>query len=450
MAFYRLFNALLLTLTQNEEIPAQPALGEVWIAGDELAYVGPSLTGDLIQQQRAKTAAKSKLDPESLVAIDCEGALLMPGFKNAHSHAAMTFLRNAADDLPVLDWLQNLVFPLEAKLTPEQVRPFIQLAFLEYLSSGITACCDMYMFPDVAAELATEMGFRLVLCGSVNDFVSSPEELAQHHEHFNKMHPLVSHVLGCHAEYTCSPKLLEALGEVVAHYRAPFFTHNSESAAEVQSCLDRHQLTPTAWLAKHGLLDYGGAFYHAVHLSENDIQLCLEHDIKIVHNPSANCKLSSGIAPICRYMEAGLTVALGTDGPASNNALDFFREMNLATQLQKVSTLNPAALPPSEVLRFATSHAAQAMDLKNVGELQVGQAADLILIDLAQPNLQPLLHLPNSLVYSGNKQNIMMTMIAGEIRYWQGEYRVGLEPAAVYRDVAARCQELGLPALTLG
>ncbi|MCI8561936.1 MAG: amidohydrolase [Lachnospiraceae bacterium] len=394
--------------------------GELQVEDGKITYVGEEkkVSGDAWDRQ-----------------IDAEGNLLMPGFKNAHTHSAMTFLRSYADDLPLQEWLYNQVFPMEAKLTEEDVYWAAMLANLEYLTSGITANFDMYMKNESNAKASADMGFRTVLCGSINDFGGTVEEIEEEYLHFNKYNPLISYQLGFHAEYTTKRQILEDMAALGKKYKAPVFTHNSETENEVAGCIERYGTTPTAFLNSLGMFDYGGGGFHCVHMTQEDLEICKEKGIWVVTNPSSNVKLASGIAPIQKMLSMGIGLAIGTDGPASNNCLDMFREMFLVTALQKVSLSDAAAVDALEVLHMATAGGARAMGLADCDVLAEGKCADMVLLDLQKPNMQPLNNITKNIVYSGSKQNVKMTMIDGKILYEDGVFHVGTAPEEIYAKV---------------
>ena len=412
----RIYNARILTMQQDMPL----FLGELQVEDGKITYVGEE-----------KKASGDSWDRE----IDAEGNLLMPGFRNAHTHSAMTFLRSYADDLPLQEWLYNQVFPMEAKLTEEDVYWAAMLANLEYLTSGITANFDMYMKNESNAKASADMGFRTVLCGSINDFGGTVEEIEEEYLHFNKYNPLISYQLGFHAEYTTKRQILEDMAALGKKYKAPVFTHNSETENEVAGCIERYGTTPTAFLNSLGMFDYGGGGFHCVHMTQEDLDICKEKGIWVVTNPSSNVKLASGIAPIQKMLSMGIGLAIGTDGPASNNCLDMFREMFLVTALQKVSLSDAAAVDALEVLHMATAGGARAMGLADCDVLAEGKCADMVLLDLQKPNMQPLNNITKNIVYSGSKQNVKMTMIDGKILYEDGVFHVGTAPEEIYAKV---------------
>lgn len=418
----RLYNARILTMRDNEPLFA----GEIWVEDSRIVYVG-------------ETPAPLKAPEQGFEKeIDCEGNLLMPGFKNAHTHSAMTFLRSSADDMPLASWLNEQVFPYEAKLTPEDIYSLSRVAILEYLTSGITAAMEMYLTPVTIAKAFQDAGMRLVQVGGVNNFSQSPELLEEWYTGLNGKNALTSFELGFHAEYTCSHELIKKLADLAHKYKAPVFTHISETAGEVEGCIERYGMTPVAFLASEGMFDYGGAGYHLVHTTQDDIRIMKEKGISAVTNPGSNTKLASGIAPVGDYLRNGIMVGIGTDGPASNNCLDMFREMFLVTGLAKLREKDASAVPATDVLKMAASDGAKIMRIPDADCLAEGKLADIILLDLKQPNMQPINNIPCNIVYSGSKLNVMMTMVGGKVLYENrcGEqvFNVGEECAEIYRD----------------
>lgn len=410
----RIKNARILTMEEPMEI----FMGELHVKENKISYVGKTLED-----------ANVNFDRE----IDAEGNLIMPGFKNAHTHSAMTFLRSYAEDLPLKEWLYNKVFPMEAKLTPQDIYDLSVLGIMEYLTSGITANFDMYMSPDFGAKASVDCGFRTVLCGSANDFGGTRESLKKEYEEFNNYHELISYILGFHAEYTTSKELMLQIADLARELKTPIFLHNSETKEEVDGCLERYQMTPTAFLDSIGMFEYGGGGFHCVYMTEEDMEICKKRNLYVVSNPASNTKLASGIAPITELLSKGIPVALGTDGPASNNCLDMFREMFLVTGLQKLRHMDAMAVSAKDVLKMATVNGAHAMGLKDCDTLAVGKYADLIMIDLQQPNMQPMNNIEKNLVFSGSKQNVKMTMINGKVLYEDGKFHIGKEPKDVYQ-----------------
>lgn len=397
--------------------------GEVWTNGDKISYVGEKteITG-------------MQFDRE----IDAEGNLIMPSFKNAHTHSAMTFGRNYSDTLKCGEWLTKVIFPMEAKMTPEHVYELSKISYLEYIVNGITACFDMYYEPQSMSKLSEEYGFRTVLCGAINNFRETPETIEEAFLEYNKKHPFISYRLGIHAEYTTSLSLLEKMSDMIHKYKQPFYTHISETEQEVEDCLKRYGKTPTQLFDSIGLFDYGGGAFHGVYLTDEDLCIFKNRGLSIVTNPGSNLKLASGVARVSQFMEQGINVGIGTDGPASNNGLDMFKEMYLVSTLQKLITKDASACPAKNVVNMATRGSAIAMGLNDCDVLAVGKYADMIMIDLKKPNMQPINILENALVYSANPTNILMTMIGGDIKYYKGVLYIDEDIEALYvraRDI---------------
>lgn len=406
----RLYNAEILTMKSTDIFH-----GEIHIENDKITYVGK------------ENKSAEHFDKE----LDMSGKLLMPSFKNAHTHSAMTFLRSYADDMPLQDWLFKQVFPMEAKLNADRVYTLSRLAILEYLTSGITASFDMYFEPEAYAQANIDSGFRTVLCGAVsgdNDISILEDRFVK----LNKLNPLISYKLGFHAEYTAPKPLLVEVSKLAAKYKAPVFTHNSETKKEVDECIERHGMTPTQLFDNLGIYDYGGGGFHCVWFDDKDIEIFKKRNLWVVTNPASNIKLASGVAPITKMLDNGVNLCIGTDGPASNNCLDMFREMFLVTALQKLSNNDASACPAEDVLKMATTGGAKAMGLDDCDVLDEGKQADIIAIDLNQPNMQPLNNTVRNIVYSGSKQNVFMTMCAGKILYLNGEFFIGEEPQKIY------------------
>lgn len=397
----RFYNAKILTMESENIIN-----GELCTDGGRITYVG-------------EAAQAGDFDRE----IDLSGNLIIPGFKNAHTHTAMTFLRSFADDLPLNDWLYNQVFPHEAKLTEEAVYAFAQLGNMEYLTSGITASFDMYMKLPAYAKANADMGFRTVICGSINDFGGTVEGMEEEFDTYNSFNPLVSYQLGFHAEYTTKREILEGMAALSQKKKAPLFAHNSETKAEVEGCFKRYNMSPTQLFDKLGMFEYGGGGFHCVWFDERDMEIFREKNLYMITNPASNLKLASGVAPICEMKRRGMrNFAIGTDGAASNNCLDMFREMFLVAGLQKVKENDAAACPAFDVLEMATKGGALAMGLRDCDVLAAGKRADFAVIDLKQPNMQPLHNIAKNLVYAGSKQNVKMTVVDGKILYEDGKF----------------------------
>jgi len=421
----RFYNARILTMEEEKGKDCdlrEIFTGELHVKDSNITYVGSE-----------KTDTTEKFDRE----IDCNGNLLMPSFKNAHTHSGMTAMRSYADGLPLQEWLETKIFPMEANMTGEDVALLSKLAILEYVSGGVSACMDMYLTPYTIADAFIECGMKVVQVSGINKFGPSLEEFEERFLKINDKSPLSKQLMGFHAEYTCDKGLLESLSELSHKYKQPMYTHIQETKAETDGCLERYGVTPTVFLDSLGLFDFGGGGYHCVHLTDEDIEIFKKRNMSIISNPGSNTKLASGIAPITKFLDNGINVALGTDGPSSNNCLDMFREMFLVTGLAKLRDNNASAVDGLEVLKMATKNGAIAMTLDDCDVLAEGKEADIVLIDLHQPNMQPLNDIARNIVYSGSKTNVKMTMVHGKILFEDGKYNIGMDPEDIYKEANA-------------
>lgn len=387
------------------------------------------------------------IDGDSIVAIgeydktadtvyDLNGNLLMPSFKNAHTHSAMTFGRSFADDLPLQPWLYDKIFPLETKLTPQDIYDLSMLAFLEYLTSGTSACFDMYYFPEMMAKASVDFGFRTVMTSGLNNFKESVNAVEDYYNKFNNYDSLVSYKLGFHAEYTTDKELIKSIAKLAEKYQAPVFTHASETKSEVEDCIKRNGMSPTKYLNELGIFNYGGGAYHSVWIDDEDIEIYKEKGIWAVINACSNAKLASGIAPVSKLLKSGVKVAVGTDGASSNNALDMFREMYTICATQKLNDKDAASTDANDILKASTIGSAKCMGLTECDVIDVGKKADLIVIDMHRPSMQPINNITKNLVYSGGKDIVKMTMINGKILYDNGEFK-NIDIEKIYANAQA-------------
>lgn len=400
----RFFNGKILTLKENFDIFD----GEVWVDGDKITYVG----------KNRDDHTDFTFDKE----IDLNGNLLMPSFKNAHTHSAMVFGRSFSDDLPLQEWLYDKIFPMEALLCGDDIYKLSKVAFLEYLTSGISACFDMYYFPENMAKASVDTGFRTVMCGAVNNFKESVPLLEEYYNKYNNYNELISYKLGFHAEYTTDKSIMKNIAKLTEKYQAPVFMHSSETMSETQECIHQYNKTPTELFEKLGLFNYGGGAFHSVWVNEDDLEIYKKHGVWAVINSASNCKLASGVAPVETMIKEGINLAIGTDGASSNNALDMFREMYLTCALQKIKNKDASSTDANEVLKMATVGSARCMGLYDCDCIDNGKKADLIVIDMNRPNMQPIHNITKNLVYSGSKDNIKLTMINGKILYENGVF----------------------------
>ena len=366
--------------------------------------------------------------------IDCSSNLLMPGFKNAHAHTAMVFSRSAADDLSLHDWLFDVIFPMEERFIEGDIYQLTKLGILEYLTSGITASFDMYFSPLEIIKASKEIGFRNVILATSTS--ESVELIKERYNSLNKKDSLISYQVGIHAEYTTPIERIKEISLLVNELKAPFYTHSNETLSEVNGCVDRYGLRPIELYDKLGLFNYGGGIFHANYLSDNEIDICKKRNINIISCPASNLKLASGIAPLHKYQERGLNIAFGTDGAGSNNSLDMFKEMFLASTLQKVTNNDPSVMDGKDVLKMATVNAAHALKLFDADILEVGKLADIIMIDLHNPAMQPINNIEKNIVYSGSKDIVKMTMVNGKILYMDKKFYIDEDVDELYK----KCQ----------
>jgi len=405
-------------------------VGELVVENDRIVYIGND---------------GSSFAPFDYIR-ECDGNVIMPSFKNAHAHSAMTFVRSKTDDCSLQTWLFDVVFPRENFLTPDAVYHLTKVAILEYMTSGITACFDQYFFPPAIAKASEDLGFRTTLLGVFSNTHENCEgNGAEYMYHlFNEpKESLVRYIVGLHAEYTTSDEDFKITAKLINETKSPFYTHACETFKEVEECKQRHNgLSPIEVIESYYLYKNGGGAFHCVYLNDKEIEILKKHNCYVVTCPGSNTKLASGIAPIKKYVDAGLNVAIGTDGPASNNCLDMFKEMTLVSSLSKVSTKDPSSLDAYTILKMATVNGARALGLFDCDTLNVGKKADIIEIDLKRPNMQPINNIVNNIVYAGSKDNIKLTMINGKIVYRDREFFVGENIDSIYANATKTSDEI--------
>ncbi len=416
----RFYNASILSMEDRNVTK-----GEVWINDKTIEYVGPSKEADGFDEQ-----------------IDCEGNLLMPTFKNAHTHSAMTFSRSLADNLPLDVWLNTKIFPMEAKLNFDHVYWFTKLAIMEYLRNGISTAFDMYMIRDASNKAAIESGFRISYVSGANNF-GGVEELEEEYLKHNEQHELINMQLGFHAEYTTSKENMMKIAALADKYKAPVFVHNSETRKEVDECIGRYNMTPTQIMDELGMFNYGGGGYHCVHFDDKDYEIFKKRNMLAVFNPCSNLKLSSGIADVKRFIDEGIDISVGTDGAGSNNSLNMFRDLYLACVLPNVRGEGNANIDPFILLNGLTSVGPKYMKLEDARFIKAGQKADIMMIDMSNPAMQPVNSIVENIVYSGSPDIVKMTMINGKIVYKDGEY-LTLDKKEIIENCNKLVQELKL------
>ena len=392
----------------------------------------PIFEGDLlVEGNRIKLIGEDISEEGADKVIDCEGNLLMPGLKNAHAHGAMTFLKNKADSLSLDEWLFNIVFPREAKLRPSDVYHCFKVAVLEYIKNGVTTSFEQYYYPLETARAAEELGFRVVLLGTYNSSTSKSDLINLYKSYNSKKDSLVTYNIGIHAEYTTTQEEVNLISSVIHELKAPFSTHISETKKEVDECYEKRGISPVQYFANNGCFDFGGSGFHCIYFDENDMKIFKEKNISIVTNPGSNLKLSSGICPIEKYAKYGLNIAIGTDGPASNDSLNIFNEIYLASKLVKKLDKNSNYFSSYDYLKIATVNGAKAMNLSDCDTLEIGKKADIIMVDLKKAKKDIL----DYIVYSGNTNNVKLTMIDGIIKYFNGSYFINEDIDSMLKSV---------------
>ncbi len=354
--------------------------------------------------------------------IDGRGGILMPGFYNAHCHAAMVLMRGVGSDRVLMDWLHQ-IFPIEDHLTGELVRCGTMLAMSEMIRRGTVAFADMYFFMDQVAEAALEVGMRASIVRGCTDIKGVDSVPALFRAYNGAGDGLINVFMGLHSEYTTSEETARHAAEVAHELNTGFHVHLCETREEVEGGIARHGMTPPEYFEAIGAFDGHAIAAHCVYLGEHDIEILARRGVYAVHNPASNLKLASGIAPITRYLAAGMNVALGTDGASSNNCLDMLSDMRLASILQKGAFLDPTLLPAREAIRMATVTGARAMGYGDAGLIEAGMQADMVLLDADDTNMIPCPDADAAIVYGAQGMNVNMTMVKGRVLFQDGEYK---------------------------
>ncbi|MEE8167675.1 MAG: amidohydrolase family protein [Candidatus Hydrothermarchaeales archaeon] len=370
------------------------------------------------------TEIAEEIKGEADFVIDASRKLVLPGLINAHTHLPMTLFRGIADDLPLNKWLKDEIWPIESLLEGKHVYAGSLLGCLALIKSGTTCFNDMYFFIDEIARSVKEAGIRGVLSWAMIDlgdeekakrFIAEGEELIKKYQN-KKEGNRVRIFLGPHAPYTCSQELLVKSKELAEKYHTGLHIHVSETSDEVENSVKDKGLRPFEYLDKIGFLGSNVVAAHATWASKKEIGIMKKRDVKVAHNPICNMKLGSGVASVPEYLDAGITVALGTDGPASNNNLDIFEDMKICALLHKLNKGDASVVPAQRVLEFATINGAKALGLeKEIGSLEVGKRADVILVDLDKPNLTPLTNPVSHLVYAASGSDVDTVIVDGKI-----------------------------------
>ena len=417
------------------------------LPGHKVGYGDLEIEGERISNITLRNQATEKSN----------NRLVLPGLMNCHGHTAMTLVRGLGGGLPLQRWLEEAIFPVEAKMRPEDVYAGTAWGVREMLAGGTTSVADMYDFPGDCARAFAEGGMKARVCrvglgfvpGRLNDCI----EFTRSFNSSLAPHPssLVSADLCIHSEYLTDEAFCRGLAEANKELKRPLHVHVSETEKEHNECIARHGKTPIAYLAETGLLDHGGYAAHCVWCTDDDFRIMAEKGVSLIHNPTSNMKLGSGFARVPRAMELGVNVALGTDGCASNDNLDLFEEMHIASLIHKGLAKDPTVLSAWDVVDMATVNGAKALGLSDTGEIAVGKKADLCVVDLDKPHLTPCLDIPNLVVNSMHASDVAETWVDGKRVYKKSKAGVEVElPTATRTEFLEAVKRIGLNNLTGG
>ena len=353
--------------------------------------------------------------------IDGKDKFAVPGLVNAHTHASMTLLRSYADDMSLMPWLNDKIWPVEAKMKREDIYWGAMLAAIEMIKSGTTAFADMYgPCMEEVAKVATDAGLRAVLSQGLIGVAPDADKklesnIALYKDFNNTADGRVTVMLGPHALYTCPPEYLKKVADAANKLNAEIHIHMSETEVEVNDCLKNYGKRPFAHVESTGLFENGTLAAHCVHVDDEDIAIMKKHNIRVAHNPGSNLKLASGIAPVAKLLDKGVTVALGTDGASSNNNLDMLEEMRLAALVAKVEANDPKAVPALTALKMGTEYGAKSLNLDNVGKIEAGYKADIVLYDTTGAHWHPNFNPVSLLIYSANSADTDTVIVDGKV-----------------------------------
>jgi 5-methylthioadenosine/S-adenosylhomocysteine deaminase len=412
--------------------------GAVAVRAERIVAIGPA----------ADIAARYEADHT----VDATGHVVMPGLINTHTHAPMVLFRGLADDLPLMEWLHQYIFPAEAKNVDEDfVRWGTRLACLEMIQGGITTYVDMYYFEEVVADETAKAGLRGVLGEAVLDFPTPDHKtwadaMAGCEKYIRrwKGHPLVTPAIAPHAPYTVSTEHLKEAHAFARMHEVPLIIHVAETEAEVKTIRDKYKATPVGYLDGLGVLDEGVIAAHSIWLDDADIKIMARRSVGVAHCPQSNMKLASGVAPVPRLLKAGVAVGLGTDGAASNNVLNIWEEIDTAAKLHKLVAKDPSVLNAHEALELATIGGARAIHSdKEIGSLEVGKLADLIVVRMDGAHQTPLYDVYSQLVYATKFSDVETVVVNGKLVMDKRKVLTVDEPAtlAKARDYAKRVRE---------
>ncbi|MBQ7629456.1 MAG: amidohydrolase [Selenomonadaceae bacterium] len=407
------------------------AEGNIFIKDDKISRITPPSNID---------------DMKADNVIDGRGKFATPGFINAHTHASMTLLRSYSDDKALMDWLQKDIWPIEGKMKRKDIYLGAALAAVEMIKGGTTAFMDMYgPCMEEVAKVVDESGMRGVLCRGIIGIFDGEEKLQTNVDLFKNFNGAangrIKVMFGPHAIYTCPPDFLKKIAETAGSLGAEIHMHMNETLDEINGCLKDYGKRPFEVVAETGLLDLGFLAAHCAHLSDNEIEIMRNKKVRVAHNPTSNMKLASGIAPVTKMIDAGLTVGIGTDGASSNNNLDMLEEIRLTALLAKIDTMSPLTIPADVALKMGTEEGAKAVGLEKVGRLEGGYKADITLWDMRGADWQPNYNPASLLVYSANCSAADTVIVGGKILMQNRELKT-LDEEKIIREFNACADRL--------
>lgn len=410
---------------QNESYDILITGGLLLTMSNDMEIIDDSVIG-IIDGRIALIGRQSRNVNNLLIAeerLDATGMLIMPGLVNTHTHLPMVCFRGMADDLPLMEWLQNNIWPAEAKyVNREMVYAGAMLGIAEMILSGTTTFCDAYFYESSVARAASDAGIRGVVCQGFIDIPkqNNPEEIAGIAEKFIDRwidkYPMIIPAVACHAPYSCTPENLIRIKEVARRRDVSYNIHVSETKEEVSLIKKRYGKTPFAFLKDIDVLDQQTITVHCNWLDEEEMEIMTEFGVKMSHNPESSLKLAAGLAPVPELLKRGVVIGFGTDGTASNNNLDLFGEMATAAKIHKFAEMDPTVMDAKTVLKMATKNSARVLGLERyIGSIEVGKCADIIILDMNQPHWVPLYNPYSQLVYAASGADVMISIIGGKI-----------------------------------
>lgn len=409
----------------------------------------PNGEANVIAVEDGKISYIGKDLPDSFAAdevIDGKGMLATAGMVNTHGHVSMTLLRSYADDMALMDWLENKIWPIEAKMNAKDIYWGAMLGIAEMLKSGTTCFADMYCFMDDVARAVAETGIRanlsrglIGLAPDKDDKLAENTQLVKDWQGYDNGRIRITY--GPHAPYTCPVEYLQKVIEAAQANNAEIQMHLCETKGEVENCIKEHGVTPIKLMDQLGMFEQGTIAAHCVYLTEDDMDIIAAKNVRVAHNPQSNLKLASGIAPVARMLEKGICVGLGTDGASSNNNLDMLEECRAAAMLHKTTTLNPLAVPAAQAWDMATVNGAKVLGFDELGKLSVGQQADIVLWNMHKPYWYPRHNKLSLLVYAANSSDADTVIVNGKVVLQNGSMTLSDEEK-IYAEANLRAQKL--------